>query len=66
MVFGSGVGGSSINSPSFGRAERKADVPDKASSGRLSFTPSGAYIKKLETAVYRLLAKHTSGRKPTF
>ena len=25
-----------------------------------------AYIRELRTAVYRLLAKHTSGRKPTF
>jgi hypothetical protein len=32
----------------------------------LSFTPNRAYIKQLRTAVYRLLAKHTSGRKPTF
>ena len=33
---------------------------------RFVFSPVRAYIKRLRTAVYRLLAKHTSGRKPTF
>jgi hypothetical protein len=37
-----------------------------SSPAGLSFYPRRAYIKKLRTAVYRLLAKHTSGRKPTF
>src|SRR5262249_45562463 len=54
----------------------QADAPDAATrmpdqglmngTRGLSFTPLRAYIKKLKTAVYRHLAKHTSGRKPTF
>jgi hypothetical protein len=32
----------------------------------LSFPLLPAYIKYSRTAVYRHLAKHTSGRKPTF
>jgi hypothetical protein len=35
-------------------------------SARFVFYPPRAYIRRLRTAVYRHLAKHTSGRKPTF
>ena len=34
--------------------------------GRFVFCHPAAYIRELRTAVYRQVAKHTSGRKPTF
>ena len=43
-----------------------ADRARKPIFRNLSFARARAYIKRLRTAVYRLLAKHTSGRKPTF